>query len=227
MKLKKYLKSSSLCFFFLLGCIALSFVSCKKENDGFYAYENTESVFDGNVYSYLRSKAGVYDSLFKVLDRVTWVKDSLEADSVTLFALTNNSFASAMQGLNLLRETQGKSILDLNTVNLVELDTLMSKYLVKGLYSTDSLLYVDGAALKTINYHFSMNGQRVKSDALGFVGGGPTSIYYSDTKESNFVKDWSRAQSQAVNIRTNNGVIHILSNKHEFGFGEFLTRMNK
>jgi len=227
MKLKFFFNHSSISLACLLACITIFIISCNKDNEGFYKYENQESVFDGDTYSYLQSKLGVYDSLFKALDRVPWVKDTLQSDSITLFALTNNSFKSALQNLNLLRASQGRSALDLNTVDVTELDTLLSKYIIKGRYTTDSLLYTDGASLKSVKYHFSMHGQRVKSDALGYVGGGPTSIYYSDTKESNFVKDWSRAQTQAVNIITLNGVLHILSNSHEFGFGEFSTRMNK
>lgn len=211
----------------LVAVSAWAIVSCKRSDEGFYAYENQESVYEGSTYEYLRSKAGVYDSLLKVLDRVAWLRDTLGSDSITLFAPTNNSFRSALQNLNVVRSSQGRSPLTLGNIDGVELDSLLSKYVVKGLYTTDSLLYVDGAFMGSIEYNFPMHGQRVFSDALGYQGGGPTSIYYSDTKESNFTRDWARAHTQAINIFTNNGIVHILSNAHEFGFGEFSLRMNK
>jgi len=59
------------------------------------------------------------------------------------------------------------------------------------------------------------------------VDGGLVRVFYSDTRRSTFVNQWIRTGSQAVNVRTDNGLIHILASNHEFGFGEFLLRMNK
>jgi hypothetical protein len=72
-----------------------------------------------------------------------------------------------------------------------------------------------------------MHAQRVKEDASGLVDGGVEIMYYSDTKENSFQSQWVRASSSAVNIFTTNGIVHVLGGRHEFGFGEFLTRMNK
>ena len=114
----------------------------------------------------------------------------------------------------------------MNDLNKAQLDTVLSKYLCKGIITTDSMLYVDGLFVETLRNNQPMHAQRVKQDASGFVSGGLVNVNYSDTKGSNFSMYWTIAQSQAVNIKTNNGVVHILGNSHEFGFGEFLTRFN-
>src|SRR5699024_5042192 len=119
--------------------------ACEKNDSGYYQYENQENSFQGSTYEYLASKTGVYDSLLKAVDRVDWIQQALQGDSLTLFALTNNSFRTALQNLNLIRSNQGKAPLELNTVDIVELDSLLSKYLAHGYYPTDSLLYIDGA----------------------------------------------------------------------------------
>lgn len=213
---------------YLLKLMALMLVlsaSCAK-HDGFYDFENTEYIFEGSTEDYLRSK-GVYDSLLLVLDRLPDYKDSISEGQYTLFAPTNSSFRLAINNLNLVRQAQNKPDLSLSTVEEAELDTLMSRYIVQGLQVTDSMVYVDGLDVNPIKYPHSMHAQQIQDDASGLVKGGLITIYYTDKKNSTFEINWSRAATQAVNIKTATSVIHVLANGHEFGFGDFLERMNK
>ena len=66
-----------------------------------------------------------------------------------------------------------------------------------------------------------MNGKTVKTNASGAVGGGTVLLQYSDKNESRFVKDWSSTYTQNVDIKTKNGVVHILEERHVFGFTSF------
>lgn len=210
--------------------LAMGMVSC-KQNDGYYDYENKEGVFDGTTIAYYQSKMGIYDSLLLVLERLPEYKEIIDRGDATVFSPTNASFRLALTNLNLIRANQDRPALSLRTIDLAQLDTLISKYIVKGVIGTDEMLFVDGlyveTAKNTEENDGRMHAQRIKQQSSGFVDGGLTTVYYSDTKASNFVDQWIRATTQGVNIRTSNSLIHILANDHEFGFGEFLGRMNK
>ncbi|NGM62162.1 hypothetical protein G5B30_09570 [Sphingobacterium sp. SGG-5] len=201
-------------------------ISCVK-HEGYYDYVNTESIYNGTAIDYFKSKAGTYDSLLFVLDMLPEYKDLIAAGDVTIFAPTNASFHLAMTNLNLVRQSQGKPSLRLNELDLVHLDTLVSKYIVQGRQTTEQMLYVDGLEVNTVKNELTMHAQRIKQDASGYVGGGLVTVYYTDKKGSEFEILWVRSATQAVNIQTNDAVVHVLANGHEFGFGEFLTRMNK
>lgn len=213
-------------FAFLL--LAVLFAGACKKNEGAYRFENEVNVYEGNAYAYFKSQPGVYDSLVKVVDRLPWLKDTLNTQSdFTIFAVTNRSFVLALQNLNNLRTSRNKPKLGLATLNLEQLDTLTTRYMIKGKYTTDSLLLADGVLLNTIRYNYEMHGEEKSANAYGFVKGGPKSIIYSDVKGSQYVVEWQRTTTQAVNIFSNNAVIHVLSPSHEFGFSEFTRRLNK
>jgi hypothetical protein len=214
----------------LLGIFAvvLFMAACKKD-DGAYAFENQVNVYEGNAYAYLKSQPGTYDSLVKVIDRVEGLKDSLTAANakLTLFAATNSSFVLALHNLNNVRASQNKTALNLSTVNLGSLEVMLCKYIIKGHYNTDSLRLTDGVNLNAIKTNYEMHGLEVNSNAYGFVKGGPKTILFSDTKGSQYIIEWQRTTTQAVNIYTNNAIVHVLSPSHEFGFSEFTSRLNQ
>lgn len=221
----KYNLTKTLAFLFIamLMCAA-----CKKLDTGAYNFENEVNVYDGDVYAYLKAQPGTYDSLLKVIDRLSWLKDTLSTKSdFTLFAVGNRSFVLALQNLNNLRTSQKKPLLNLATANLAQLDTLVNKYVVSGKYTTDSLILADGVLLRSIRYKYEMHGENKSTNAYGFVKGGPKSIIYSDVKNSQYIIEWQRTTTQAVNVFTNNAIVHLLSPSHEFGFGEFTLRLNK
>lgn len=207
---------------------AIMFITACKKEEGAYKFENQVNEFDGNVYDYLKAQPGVYDSLLKVVDRITWLKDTLATNAnFTLFAPTNRSFTLALINLNNLRSTQKKPLINLANANLEQIGILLNKYVISGKFTTDSLLLTDGAILPTIKYGYEMHGLQLSSNAYGFVKGGPKTIMYSDMKGSQYVVEWQRTTTQAVNIFTKNAVVHVLTPSHEFGFSEFTLRLNK
>lgn len=199
--------------------------SCNKTK-GYYDFQNQENLFSGNTIAYFESKPEVYDSLMHALAFFPELKNQLASDSLTVFAPTNASFQSAINNFNLIRKNQKKAPLYIKDLDKDQLDILLSKYIVKGIVTTDSMLYVDGLFVHTLTHDQPMHAQRVKQEASGLVDGGLITVFYSDTKGSNFTQYWTRSATQAVNIKTQNGVVHILANGHEFGFGEFLNRFN-
>lgn len=226
-KFSKILKNNCLT---VLAILSLVIAGCSKANDGaYYNFDNSNAIFHGNSYEFLESQDGLYDSLLFVIDRVgTSLKNALENDSLTLFAPTNQSFAIALNNLNELRQSQHKSELNLTNISVIELDTLICRYLIPQVIVTDSLsIFTDGVSLPSFRYDYDMNLKYRRQDAVGYLQGGPQEIVYSDPKKSIFERYWVTTYTTSVNIHTDNGVVHLLSGGHEFGFGEFTRRMNK
>jgi len=209
---------------FLMLCFA--FTACKKDN-GRYDFVNEVNVYDGDVYAYLKGQ-NQFDSLTKAIDRINGLKDWMtQENNLTVFALTNRSFEVAFTGLNKVRAGQNRSALGIATVDVSHLETLIDRYVIKGKLTTDSLRFADGAFLRTARLDYEMNAVDKSSNASGLVSGGPKSIIYSDVKNSQYTKDWISTTTQAVNIHSKNAIVHIIAASHEFGFGEFVNRMNR
>lgn len=211
--------------------VACCFAACSKKDDTYYNYDKESSVFQGNSYEYLQRFPGLYDSMLLVIDRLGGLKDSLVSGEVTLFAINNNSFNLAMKNLNLRRATMqpARPPLTLATLDSAHLDTLACRYILRGLYNTDRVVgNADGILAPNIKYDYSMNLLYERVNAGGYVGGGPQQLFFSDPKETPFEIFWVTTKTQIVNVKTNNGIVHVLSSGHDFGFGnEFVERMNK
>jgi len=211
----------------LVVVLCATVVSCKKSDSDYYNYENNLKQFDGNALEYLESQKGIYDSLLLVLNRLPNLQDSLRNQKVTLFAATNKSFQIAVESLNAVRKKLNKAPLYLADVDIEQLDTMTSKYILRGeIVTADFQRYVDGLIVKSINHDYSMHINYNKADASGFIEGGPGIIIFTDPKNSIFVRYWQSAPTNSVNIKTKNAIINVLSPGHDFGFADFVTRTN-
>lgn len=211
----------------MLAMLSTTLFSCKKNNSDYYNYENNLKQFDGNALEYLQSQKGIYDSLLLVLNRLPDLQDSLKNEKVTLFAATNKSFQISVENLNAVRKKLNKAPLYLADMNIKELDTMTSKYIIRGeMVTADFQRFVDGLIVKSINHNYNMHLKYDKADASGFIGGGPGTIIFTDPKNSIFVRYWQSTPTNSVNIRTKNAIINVLSPGHDFGFGDFVTRIN-
>ncbi|MBC8986308.1 hypothetical protein H9X96_11025 [Pedobacter sp. N36a] len=217
-------------FFFpiLMTAVLVSCLfACKKSDSEYYNYENKIQQFDGTALDYLNSQKGVFDSLLVVLNRLPALKDSLAKEKLTVFAVTNKSFEISVGNLNDIRKRSNKAPIYLATMNIAQLDTMTSRYLVRGQYESKNLSnFVDGLMVTSIAHDYPMHVLYRKLDASGFNGGGPQVLTFSDPKGSIFVRYWQRTPTNAVNIKTNNAIVNIVSPGHDFGFGDFITRIN-
>ncbi|WP_084529480.1 fasciclin domain-containing protein [Pedobacter caeni] len=218
--------------FFLPGVMAIALFmilqGCKKTDKTYYEYENKIQEFDGNALSYLQAQNGIYDSMLVVLKRLPHLEDSLKTKNLTVFAVTNKSFETAVKNLNTTRKAQNKKPISLAEADLAQLDTMMCKYLVREKFrSEDFQNYSDGAFVKSLKFGYPMHILYTKASASGLVNGGPQILTYSDPRNSIFVKFWQRSPTNAVNIATHNSIIHVVAPGHEFGFNDFTTRINK
>ena len=209
-------------------CLFIILPGCKKTDKTYYEYENKIQEFDGNALNYLKAQPGLYDSLLLVLNRLPALQDSLANKNLTVFAVSNKSFESAIKNLNVTRKMELKAPIYLATADLTELDAMMCKYLISGKKrSADYMDYSDGVAVKTLSHGYPMHILYSKASASGLINGGPQILTYSDPRGSIFVKFWQRSATNAVNIVTHNAIVNILAPSHEFGFNEFTQRINK
>ncbi|EDM35584.1 endoglucanase-related protein [Pedobacter sp. BAL39] len=205
-----------------IGTVALQ-SSCRKD-DTFHEEPAEREVVNMNTYDYLKSKRGIYDSLVFLIDRLG-LADTLKNETVTLFAPTNESFKLAITNLNNLRASTGKSPLFLANIDTRHLDTLLTKYIIKGAYPSDSLTKQDGLMFYGVKYQRMMHAKKLTSSSSGYGNGGPAYIQFDDTKQSIFNRYWSTTTTGSIDIQTNNGFVHIVEPNHVFGFDEFVSRI--
>lgn len=201
--------------------LLITFLPACKKNGGDYNYQNLTIPFNGTIYDYLKSQPGVFDSLLFVVDKLK-LADTLKNNKVTLFACTNPSFQQVVSKLNISRKLVGNPPVYLNDIASNLMDSMVCRYIIRGKYLADSLVYNDGLMLKGVRYSYPMNGKLSKGNSSGYVGGGPSKLVFSYTKKSLFTRDWVTANATAINITTKNGVIHVLESTHPFGFGEYI-----
>lgn len=226
-----FMKSIRTYLTLLLGSSIVFMLGSCEQGDEYYAeYQNESKVYPGTVLDYLESQNGVYDSLLLVLDRLPALRDSLKNESkqLTLFAITNRSFALAVDALNTTRKLTNKTPLYLEDVKRNELDSLMSRYIFSLELSAANLKpFIDGQTIKSVQYGYEMHAQYRVLNASGMVGGGQQQILFSDVNNSIFQRYWQRINTSAVDIRTQNGIIHVLTAGHDFGFNKFTSKFSQ
>lgn len=204
----------------LLGTLVFLLGSCKKSSE-YYSYENKIQEFPGNTYDYILSQKNVYDSLLLVLDRLEPIKETLKNENVTFFAITNKSFDNAIKDLNIKRAIANKAPLYLKDINILNLDTLMCRYIIRGALPTDTVAkLVDGLFIPSLKYGYRMHAQYRQLNASGYVNGGQQQLVFTDPNESIFQRYWESIPTNSVNISTKNSIVHVLAPDHNFGFNK-------
>lgn len=214
---------------FLLSSVSF-FFSCTKGDQYYADYVNITQSFDGTILEYLESQPGTFDSLVLVLDRLPELRDSLNdsGKEITLFAVTNRSFQIAIDAMNTARELSGRKPLYLEDLSKSDLDSLTSRYAFSGLYDTESLFsFKEGQTVASMRYGYDMNMLFKETDASGFVQGGQQQLMLSDVNNSIFQRYWKSINTASVNLYTSNGVLHILSTGHDFGFNKLTTKFSQ
>lgn len=212
---------------------------CTKEK-GFYSTPNINAGTTLDTYAYLKSKPGVYDSLLSVIDKLG-MRQTLRDSNITLFAVSNASFQIAIKNLNDIRKTKGKNAVFLSQIasgkaavsadigkaksDSANLDTMVSRYIIKGPYKSTDFTVGDGQNIFSVRGNYPMHGKRLYADAQGMDNGGSEIIEFANTKRSVFVPNWALATTSSVNIKTKNGIVHLLQSDHVFGFDEFVRRL--
>lgn len=216
------MKITTYIFGFLCSA-ALLLAACSKDG-GYYEPKIIDKDFNGNAYDYLKSKPGVFDSLVQVIDRLG-LQSTLQDSNITLFALTNQSFQLAITNLNNIRQLADRPSEFLSNIKKDHLDTMMTQYILRGKYVSDSLTLQDGKRLFGVKHGYPMQAKLIRSTSSGYPEGGPEVINFRDTKRSQFERDWISTTTSSINIQTSNAVVHVVSPDHVFGFEDFVSRL--
>ena len=203
------------------AALLLMVAGCRKNNE----YRNMEPVrsVKMNSYEFIKqaNQTGLYDTLIYLLDK-TGISEKLKTSTNTFFAPQDFSISSAMDNLNFIRKKRGEAPnWTVDSVRTGVWDTLLNRYLISGIYSLDSLLRGDGVDL-TNAYEYEMSAKAISTTASGISNGGSMVIQYSDKNNSRLIKFWVSTLTESANIKTTNGIVHMLEPKHVFGFSSFL-----
>lgn len=209
----------------MIGCIF--WTSCEKGDNYFSNYSTEQKVYDGTIYEYIKNQRGTFDSLILVLERLPDLRRKLDNQdsTLTLFAVNNRSFELAINSLNTTRKLTDRVPLYLEDVGLSDLDSFTNRYVLNQIYDTESISpFLDGVLVKSTKYDYNMHIQYRVLNASGYYEGGEQQIVFSDTNRSIFQRYWQGINTSTVNVKTNNGIIHILSPGHDYGFGKFTSK---
>jgi hypothetical protein len=106
-----------------------------------------------------------------------------------------------------------------------QLDSILCRYIFDGLYSFDTIAANPrGVEPECYNYKLKMNIESFRQTSSGVINSGQKRIIYSDMNESKLTSDWLRSATLNIDIKTKNGIIHVLSTGHEFSFDDFIYR---
>lgn len=208
----------------LLSCAVL-LQACSKDESPFVNYANSAATYNGDALSFLQSKPGVFDSMLLVINRIPGMADSLRTGRYTVFATSNRSYTIALQNINNARRDSVPALpqVSFSTIDLAVLDTFFSKYVIPGQITTQELATrADGLKYASMKFKYDMHLQYETTNASGYLGGGPKTILFSDTRGSVFTVNWIRVLTNTVDIKTSNAVVHALDVGHNFGFGNDL-----
>ncbi len=209
-------------------CFLLAAASCKKTDDTFKNYNNTAGTFNGNALQYLQSQPGLYDSMLLVTSRLGGIADTISNKPVTVFAINNRSFSIALENINQARRDAipAKPAVSFSSMDSAILDTFFCRYILKErVSSADIKNLTDGRLFVSTRYDYNMQLQLQRTNASGYENGGPSTIIFSDPKNSVFVRNWIRVPTITVDIKTSNATVHLLSPGHDFGFGDDFVRL--
>ena len=173
-----------------------------------------------------------------------------EQGEYTLLAMPDSCFRTALKQLNLYRKinqlTDANGELNLEEIlayhkeierepekkgdpaitDIYEykqvLDTLTCRYVLPGSYDMETL-YASGRGLTVMGmyYNYRMRLEAQRRPASGFVGVGTKKLYYYDMCDTQQSDKWVVAQAIWTDVYCKNGVVHVLTPEHEFGYGIF------
>ncbi|TCC91973.1 hypothetical protein EZ428_09540 [Pedobacter frigiditerrae] len=213
---------------FALAVLCLCFGACKKSDSPYHDYVNNVQTFNGSAYEYLKAQPkGTFDNFLSIVDKYPDLVRILKDEKVTLFVPVNKNFEVALKYLNEQRVKKGKSLIDLDNADPIQLLFMTCKYILKDNKTTDDYMQtVDGIDQEAVGFNYPMHVKYVKLSSSGYIGGGPAQLTFSDPRGVIFTKYWVNTTTDAVNIKTNNGTINILTSSHQFGFDEFTVRLD-
>src|SRR5690606_5749807 len=145
-----------------------------------------------------KSKPGVFDSLVQVIDRLG-LQSTLQDSSITLFALTNQIFQLAITNWNNIRQLADRPSEFLSNIKKDHLDTMITQFILRGKYASDSLTTQDGKRLFGVKHGCPMQPKLLRSTSAWYPEGDTEIINSRDTKRSQFERDCISTTTSSIN----------------------------
>lgn len=203
--------------------------SCKKDYyiDGGLA----DPHYNGTIYDYLVNNPYQFDTLAYVVEKAG-LKTTLQQDSVTFFAPTDESIGRALADLNFYRYRNVEDSVQLADVPGSVWKKYLQRYIMRGKHPAKSFARIDRAnvyAYPGINYvmdnGYIMNIGLVYQSYNNVEAVGARILLLTDITYDpvNFINN-PYAYVASSDIQPTNGYIHALAYNHVFGFraGDFL-----
>ena len=100
---------------------------------------------------------------------------------------------------------------------------ILTPYLMHGEFLSDDFSGQDGLMMRSMAMR-EMHGKMIRHNASGAKELGSTTIQFSYLNGSRFKRDWISTYVATPDIQANNGIIHILENRHILGFNYFINK---
>lgn len=194
--------------------------SCKK--DGPYSTFKPANTYPGTIYDYISSHPDNFKNLLSMLDKCG-LSEILKQDSVTFFLPTDQSLSVAMDEYNVYRRSQRLDPVTMNDIDSSSWRYIIAPYIMHGVFRTADFDSQDGLAIRSIALR-DLHGKLVSHTASGAKDLGTTTIQFSYTNGSRFTRDWISSYVATPGIEADNGIIHILENRHILGFNYFINK---
>lgn len=207
-----------------LGSILILFGSCKK-----YYFDSGihDSKYQGSTMEYLKSKSSVFDSTIVII-KLAGLEELLDKENVTFFAPPSGSVFKSIKRLNNSLRSVGKdTVATLEQIKPEVWRNTLSQYIFSGSFllkdypQRDTLVYTAYPGQNYASYGGRiMNVGTLFNDAGGVQYAGYRQLFLA------YIPDLSNPQTALQNnpvatsdIKTNNGVLHVLTkSKHNLGF---------
>jgi len=104
----------------------------------------------------------------------------------------------------------------------LRLDSLVAKYSFPEVITTDEVLEMGGSMrVNDMRYSSEMMIKAGRYDAGGIVDTGVKYLHFVEMNGSSLQSNWITTEISERDIEVDNGIVHIITNNHEFGFNSF------
>lgn len=236
-----------------LAILGMNLTSCTDYEEGpsasapVLSYDGTVLDFIDHTTDY---NGMTFDSLSYIINTIPGLRDTLNrsGQDYTLFLASDESVARALTTLNRFRSDYGLgrnlslkdfmiepfTVIDTVITGTIVLDTTVvnRNYDYRGKLDTLVMRYAFAQKITSAtaagNLYYSLGERQMKidyafHDASGLANAGTPYMQLIDLRNSKQEALWVKADVKVYDIFCSNGVIHILSPEHEFGFNDIIT----
>lgn len=210
----------------LLGVLlSVAVISCKKEYFNGGSLQN--GVFKMSAYEFLKTKPLYFDTLVTVIDQ-SGLREVFEKEDITFFAPSDRAIKLSMDLLNSTRYFASKDSIFIKDIPQSIWRKYLSQYLIKDKYLLKDIARYDSGQPNVYpgQYMTSYDGYIMNlgvqfSDYKGTRDVGPRTVVFRNIGDIGNPLNLG-ATVATSDLQTNNGVIHVINDVHNFGFNSFL-----